>query len=181
MLTTEQALDNLLAQWQSHYAQQAGGLPTVEHDPQWPSACEIEGSVANGQVQWQPVKRENSAADFANVEHALDIVLHQDIKTFFSYAYSGEFDLNHEKGPVTLLQVWNDEDFANLQQNLIGHIMMKRRLKQPVTLFFALTDQDEQIISLNNESGEVWLESVGKLPHLKLADCLAAFLGDLSI
>lgn len=180
MLTTIQALDKLFAKWQAFYSAQAGNLPVIEHDSQWPSDCEMANSVDNGMVQWQPVKRQ-SLGDFSNVEHALDITLHEDIKTYFNSYFSGELDLEHSKGPVTLLQIWNEEDFANLQQNVIGHIMMKKQLKQPVTVFFGLTDQEEQIISLDNDSGEVWLESVGQLPHLKLADSLAEFLGLLVI
>jgi SecY interacting protein Syd len=184
MLNTAQALDTLFTQWQTYYAQQPEGFPTVKQDDQWPSVCEIDGRQVAGSpgsmVQWQPVKRDEPG-DFSNIEHALEITLNADIKTFFSRYFSGEIDFTHAKGPVTLLQIWNDDDFANLQHNMIGHIMMKKQLKHPITLFFALTDQDEQIISLLNDSGEVWLESVGKLPHLKLADTLGEFLGDLQL
>ncbi len=173
---TVQALADLFAQ-HDHF-------PTVEHDSQWPSECEITETLRNGQIQWQPIKRQ-TPGDFTNVEHALDIDLHPDINHLFGSYYSGEvdftFDHNGNSGPVTLLQVWNDEDFANLQQNMIGHIMMKRQLKQPVTLFFALTDEEDKIISLLNDSGEVWLESVGQQPHLKLADSVAEFLSLLKI
>ncbi len=49
-------------------------------------------------------------------------------------------------------------DFERLQQNLIGHILMKQKLKQAITLFFAVTDEDDIILSVNNNTGEVWAE-----------------------
>ena len=45
---------------------------------------------------------------------------------------------------------------------------MKRRLKQPETLFFAVTDQEDFVISLELSSGTVVVEQVGKNPHKKL-------------
>lgn len=56
---------------------------------------------------------------------------------------------------------------------------MKRRLKQPETLFFAVTDQEDFIISLEHHSGHVVVEQVGKKPHIKLADSLLAFIQTL--
>jgi SecY interacting protein Syd len=180
MSDTQQALDQLINQWVTHYEGLDEGFPMVEKDPEWPSACEIDGSEADGQVQWKPVKRD-PAGEFSNVEHALDIALHEDIKTYYSLYWSEAMNLEHEKGPLSLLQIYNDEDFSNLQENIIGHIIMKRRLKQKVTIFFGLTDQDDQMISLVNDTGEIWLESVGLEPHLKLADSMTEFLGLLKI
>ena len=177
MLNTEQALDNLINEWRHAYN---GELPYIEQDPQWPSLCEIKGSESDGQVRWQPVKREQ-IGDFSNIDQALELVLHQDIKSYYSLYWSAQLNVEHNKGPVTLLQIYNDDDFANLQKNIIGHVMMKRQLKQNITIFFALTDQDDQIISIKNDNGEVWLEYVGKEPHLKLADSIASFLGLLKI
>lgn len=48
-----------------------------------------------------------------------------------------------------------------LQENLIGHLIMKRRLKQTPTLFIAATESEQEIISLCNLSGEVILEQPG--------------------
>jgi SecY interacting protein Syd len=177
MLNTEQALDQLINEWQQAYGDE---LPFIEQDPQWPSLCEIAGTEIEGNVRWQPVKREQ-AGDFSNIEQALELPLHQDIKSYYSLYWSAELTVEHDKGPVSLLQLYNQDDFENLQQNIIGHVMMKRRLKQGVTVFFALTDLDDQIISIKNDNGEVWLEYVGKEPHLKLADSIAAFLALLKI
>ena len=74
----------------------------------------------------------------------------------------------------------SEEDFERLQQNLIGHLLMKQRLKQPPTLFFGLTDEDDFILSVDNASGEVVLEQVGKLPTRCLAPDLATFVDGLT-
>jgi SecY interacting protein Syd len=75
-----------------------------------------------------------------------------------------------------LLQPWNQGDFERLQQNLVGHILMKRRLKQPETFFIALTDEDDFILTVDNASGEVMLEQVGLLPKELVAPNLATFI-----
>ncbi len=180
MQNTEQALDQLINQWLAHYQQHIDGFPMLEQDSQWPSPCEIKGSEKDGQVRWQPVKRE-TIGDFSNIEEALELTLHEDIKSFYSHYWGSDLDLNHEKGPLTLLLPWSEEDFGNLQQNIIGHVMMKRKLKQQVTIFFGLTDQEDQQISMLNETGEIWLEYVGKKPHLKLANSMAEFLSMMTI
>ena len=79
-----------------------------------------------------------------------------------------------------LEQELNPLSIERLQENLIGHIMMKRRLKQPATLFFALTDDDDYLISLDNSTGEVLLERVGKRAEQVLAPSMADFLSALT-
>ena len=154
-------------------------LPWMEYDPDWTSVCQQVDSLSEGQIQWQPEINDNPK-DFSNIEHALDIQLHPSIAQFYGCFWSADIDVTHSKGPVTLLQVFNQEDYQTLQQNLIGHIMMKQRLKQQITVFFAVTDEDDQMISVINDTGEVWLEYVGNEPHLKLADSIADFIDLLS-
>ena len=43
-----------------------------------------------------------------------------------------------------------------------------------------MTDDDDHIISLNNETGAVWVEKVGCEPHKKLAESLAEFIVQLT-
>jgi SecY interacting protein Syd len=62
---------------------------------------------------------------------------------------------------------------------LVGHILMKRRLKQPETLFIALTDEDDFILTVDNASGEVVLEQVGLLPKEVVAPNLEVFIQSL--
>jgi SecY interacting protein Syd len=84
------------------------------------------------------------------------------------------------QGACELLQVWNEEDFERLQQNLIGHLLMKQRLKQSPSLFFGLTDEEDFILTVINDTGEVALEQVGKPAQEILAPTLAHFIAQLS-
>ena len=84
-----------------------------------------------------------------------------------------------EEGNLCLLFPWSEKDFNRLQENIIGHILMKQKLKQELTIFFAITDEDDHVITLKNNSGEVWVEKVGCEPHKKLANSISDFLSDL--
>jgi SecY interacting protein Syd len=57
---------------------------------------------------------------------------------------------------------------------------MKQKLKQAETIFFAVTDEEDMIISLDNISGEVWVERVGCKPHKKLSNSLVEFISQLT-
>ena len=85
----------------------------------------------------------------------------------------------HSRGKLLLLMVWNSDDVKRLQENIIGHIIMKRRLKQRETVFFATTEDDDILLSVLNGSGEVFLERVGQEVSEKLADNLASFIAQL--
>lgn len=141
-------------------------------DPDWPSPCEAAG-------RWQPVPRKQ-AGDFSNVEQALELTLHDDIKHYFGHYFIDNLSVHHCRGPVQLLGAWNDQDFARLQENIIGHVLMKRRLQQPITVFIACTDDDSLLISVDNTTGQVVLEPVGQPAREVLADNLAAFLDSLT-
>ena len=73
----------------------------------------------------------------------------------FCRYFSHDINATAEQGGLTLLQAWNEEDFDRLQKNLIAHVLMKRRLKQADTLFFALTDEEDLLLSILLETGEV--------------------------
>lgn len=159
------------------YRKAYGHLPTVEIDAQWPSPCLVE-AFDDEKETWQPVKIEESLA-FENIEQALSLDIHEDIKTYFTCVYSDSVYAECSEGKLSLLFPWSKEDFARLQENIIGHILMKRKLKQAITIFFAVTDQEDLILSINNETGEVWVERVGCEPHKKLSDSLAEFIETL--
>lgn len=170
-----------------HFKEEIGHLPVIERDEQWPSPCEVE-LQSDTHSYWRPalVCDTTGASDtdeplsFKNVESALDVELHQDIKTYFSTIYSSDIDAKCQEGNLSLLFPWNKDDFDRLQENIIGHILMKRKLKQAITVFFAVTDEEDMIISIDNESGEVWVEQVGCNPHKKLSDSIASFITTLS-
>jgi SecY interacting protein Syd len=194
-LTISEQIDKFV----SSYVDAAGesGLKVV-YEANWSSPC-LEQTATIGasapsegeMVSWAPrmqsrtqdemhkgiQERQNS---FSNVESAMSLSLHPDFCEFFTRYYSANFTATAEQGQCELLQVWNDEDFEGLQQNLIGHLLMKQRLKQTPTLFFGLTDEEDFILSIVNDTGEVALEQVGKEPQQIVAPNLAAFLASLT-
>ncbi|MDP5189448.1 SecY-interacting protein [Rheinheimera baltica] len=143
-------------------------------DPASPSPCQ-QGDIVDNQVPWQPVLQQ-PLADFSNVEQALELTLHEDIKAFYSLYYGAGLAAEHKRGKLALLMVWTSEDVKRLQENIIGHILMKRRLKQRETVFFATTEDDDILLSVLNSTGEVFLEHVGQEVTEKLADDLATFI-----
>ena len=152
------------------------GYPKIEPDSDWPSPCEFE--VA-GEVYWKPVLiNEHSDKTFAfdNVEEALGVQLNKEYTEYFSMYFADGVNAIHDKGPFQFLQAWSEDDFDRLQQNLIGHLLMKDKLKQSPTLFFAVTDEDDLNLVVDNETGNVCLEYVGKEPHEVIASSLSEFI-----
>lgn len=160
------------------YQQKFQHLPITEQDKNWPSPCE-QGVHQELYSLWQPIKI-TEALTFDNVESALEVTLHNDIKEYFTSIFCDSLDASCTEGDLSLLFAWNQDDFSRLQENIIGHILMKTKLKQKLTVFFAVTDNEDHIISLDNDSGEVWVEKVGCEPHKKLANNIAEFIAQLS-
>lgn len=152
---------------------------TTEWDADWLSPCQQGEPDETGHIHWLPVAR-TDISDFRDTERALEIDFHPDIKAFFGAYWSENLAASAPRGELQLLMPWNADDFARLQQNLIGHVLMKKRLKQPITLFFAVTDDDDFILSLDNQTGQVMLERVGLPAKEVLAENLASFLDELT-
>ena len=164
------ALDELVWRFSQDYLQdyqqRFQHLPITEQAEDWPSPCE-QGVHQDIFSLWQPIKVTETLT-FDNVEAALEVI------------YSDSLDASCVEGDLSLLFAWNLKDFARLQENIIGHILMKIKLKQKLTVFFAMTDDDDHIISISNDTGAVWVEKVGCEPHKKLADTLAGFIEQLT-
>jgi len=182
MKSSEEQLNSTLWQFcQSYlnaYQNEKGSLPLAEIDPQSSSPCEIK-HLDDENTTWQPVKIEQPL-DLKNISNALDVEIHADIHTYFCSLYANSIPVISSDGKLSLLFAWNFEDFQRLQENIIGHIMMKKRLKQAVTIFFAVTDEEDMILSINNNSGAIWVEQIGCEPHKKLADSMNEFISSLS-
>jgi SecY interacting protein Syd len=171
------ALDEFVQEY-VNVAKQNPQMLVVEYDKDWPSECCGKASENGDNVSWQPVKR-SGLANFSDLENALEMKIHEDVISFYSAYWSDNLNAKTNKGHLQLLQAWNQDDFERLQQNLIGHILMKRRLNQPDTLFIALTDEDDFILTVNNATGEVMLEQVGLIPKEVVAPNLTHFIQSL--
>lgn len=153
---------------------------SISFDETWPSPCYQKKGDNGEMVPWLPVVQQPGGS-FKGTEEALGLSLHPDFQRFFSSYYSFPLPAVAPHGRCELLQVCSETDFDRLQENLIGHLLMKKRLKQSPTLFIGLTDDDDYLISLDNHSGEVVLERVGKEPEKILAADLATFLDSLTL
>jgi SecY interacting protein Syd len=158
----------------------------VEFDDDWNSPClSIDDKnqslqVENGQaVSWQPVLQ-NPVNTMDNIASALELEIPEELATFFTRYFSLDIPAKAQRGELSLIQAWNQHDFERLQGNLIAHVLMKRRLKQAETLFFAATDDDDFIISVDCASGQVMLEQIGLTPKEVLADTLTEFIYELT-
>lgn len=180
--TAEQnEVHHALAQLHERYAQAyqaAGAKPRGDYVGAWQAPCYV-GKPSGGEIAWQAVAQE-PPLDFSGVEHGLEMALDGQVKALFSAFYAGDLILEHEGNELVLLQVMCAEDAERLQKNLIAHVLMKQRLRQPITLFIGLTDEDDLIISVNNETGVVALEYVGKEQHQVLAENVCEFLNKLT-
>lgn len=173
MQQTADALRDFTARYCQHWQQHYGHAPASADLPGVPSPCAIE--ERGDCVLWQP-QPFSLPPSLEAVERALDIQLQPSITAFYTSQFAGDMQARYAQRKLTLLQVWSEEDFLRLQENLIGHLVMKRRLKLPPTLFIATTDCEEEIISLSNLSGEVILEQPGRKNVEFLAQNIEIFL-----
>jgi SecY interacting protein Syd len=156
----------------------------TEFDTDWLSPCLLFNEVqltevtSGEKMAWRP-QLQPAGSHLGNLATALEIEIHPQLEALFCRYYSHDLPATTERGDLDILQAWNQDDFERLQKNLISHVLMKRRLKQPETLFFACTDQDDMIISVDVASGNVMLEQVGKVPTEVLAVDIASFVKTL--
>ena len=147
-------------------------------DPGWRSISETH-QLAD-RTFWCPVAQ-TEPIDFSGLANAVGEPIHPDICTFYGSFWAGTLEATSTEGHVSLLQLWNPEDFDRLVANLIGHYMAKQRIKQPYTVFFANTEMDsEYFLSIDNKTGKILLEEPGKPPLREIESDMATFLDRLS-
>ncbi|MFC3121922.1 SecY-interacting protein [Agaribacter flavus] len=153
------------------------GLLTLYHE-EWPSPCIIRQTDSlptnSDEVYWEPVRKEPMTS-FNNIAEALEIHIPAEFSLLMGRYFSLDLNAKTSRGNLTILQAWNEHDFERLQKNLVAHVLMKRKLKQEDTLFFAVTDEEDYIISILPDTGEVVLEHVGKPPQELLSNNLVEF------
>jgi len=178
----KQSLDEFIAQSMARQEQEQDRLPLTLFDKDWPSGCYQGEPNNNGLVSWKPVRQsQHTQQMFKRLEEALGYKIHPDIKIWYSQYWSDPLPASCSEGDLSLLFVWNEADCERLRSNLVGHLLNKQKLKHRPTLFFACTEPDgNQFLSIDNETGEVWLEEPGKQPQRKLANSLSDFITDLT-
>lgn len=149
-----------------------------EFDPEWRSACEL-GDPTERRGRWRPAPQQ-PAVDFSGLANAVEAPIHEDIRAYYGTFWSGSLEAQSQEGRVSLIQLWNQDDFERLIRNLLGHALVKRRARQPFTVFFANTEADSELfLSIDNESGKVLLEEPGRRPLKIVEDNVATFLDRL--
>lgn len=149
-------------------------------DPEWRSLCEIDASPRAARVRWRPVAQ-TVPVDFRGLANALECEIHADIQAYYGSFWSGGFEAKSHEGHVSLIQLWNAEDFDRLVANLIGHALAKRKARAPFTAFFATTEVDSELfLSIDNESGKVLLEEPGRPPIKEVETDIATFIDRLT-
>lgn len=170
---TTQALLDFTARYCARWQQESGHPPASEDLYGIASPCVME--TQNNRVLWQP-QPFTLAKNLDAVERAIELRIQPSVVDFYTTQFAGDMRACFEGREVNLVQVWSEEDFVRIQENLIGHLVMKRRLKHSPTLFIATTGSELEVISVCNLSGEVITEQLGTQKREVLTADLQSFL-----
>ncbi|XBS68990.1 SecY-interacting protein [Acerihabitans sp. KWT182] len=168
-----QALQDFTRRYQRQWRSDTGRPPASRALFGVPSPCILEED--EDRVYWQPCPPPREFS-LSGVERALELRLQPAAEAFYCTQLAGDMAARFLDRPLELLQVWSDADGIRIQENLIGHLLMQRRLKLPPTLFIATTDSELTVISICNLSGQILLEELGRKNRTVLADSLPDFL-----
>lgn len=178
-LTLDQAIDQFIEQFLALYRTDQIPMPTSEYDTDWLSSCYQSSAEDGVDVPWKPVRQKNLHPLFEGLESALETPIHPDLKSYYGRYWSDPIPATFKNDDLSLLFVWNDDDYERLRANLIGHALSKQKIKQPLTFFFACTEPDELVLSLENSSGKILLEKPGRPPLREVAPSMAEFFKQL--
>lgn len=170
------ALREFTQRYIGFWQQQRGHAPASQELYGIASPCIVENR--DDTVLWLP-QPFTPDATLEKVEKALELQLQPDIHTFYTLQYAGDMRACFDEHSLTLLQVWSEEDFIRLQENLIGHLVTQKRLKLSPTSFLATTESEMAMVSLCNLSGNVVLEQFGSNKRTLLSSSLVNFLDKL--
>ena len=150
------------------------GLLSSPFHTDWRSPSELYQD--SDLTYWKPV-RQQSPVSFDGLSHALELDIHADIRAFYGSYWSGTLEADSSEGRVSLIQLWNAEDFDRLIANLIGHALAKQKSRHEFTVFIANTDADTEVfLSIDNSSGAILLEEPGKPPLRQVEADIHTFL-----
>lgn len=167
------ALRDFTQRYVAHWQRLYNHAPCSRELYDIPSPCRVE--QRGQQVFWLQVDLpEKETLD--KVELALDLQIRPEAHLFYTEQYAGDMAALWDGLSLVLLQVWSAEDFVRLQENLIGHLVMQKRLKLSPSLFLATTDVELEVISLCNLTGNVVLEKIGSRQRTPLTSTLDEFL-----
>ncbi|MCC3703736.1 SecY-interacting protein [Rouxiella badensis] len=172
-LDVSDALRGFTQRYVELWQQQTGHEPASEELFGVASPCAVRSS--DNEVFWLPQPFTPPSA-LNNVERALDIQLRPEAHAYFTTQFAGDMSASYLEHSFNLVQVWSEDDFIRLQENLIGHLLTQKRLKLSPTLFLGTTDSELLLISLCNLSGEVLLEQFGSKKRTILSSSLSEFL-----
>lgn len=171
------ALREFTQRYVAIWQQERGHAPASRELYGVASPCIVENR--DDEVLWLPQPFTPADATLEKVEAAMELRLQPDIHAFYTRQFAGDMSAQFGEHHLCLLQVWSDEDFIRLQENLIGHLVTQKRLKLSPTLFLATTDSEMTVVSLCNVSGNVVLEQFGSDKRTLLAASLGNFLDAL--
>ncbi|HIF9330735.1 TPA: SecY-interacting protein [Photobacterium damselae] len=152
------------------------GLPKSEDLIGLDSPCVVEENLH--WVSWKPVQHQ-TIQPLSAVERGIELRLHEDIVAFYGSQFSGDMSACFGELELDLLQVFCESDAKRLQENILGHLVTQRRLKLKPTVFIATVEDESKVISICNLTGQVVLETLGKLDHQVLAADVEHFLTQL--
>lgn len=172
-LDVSDALRGFTQRFVDLWQQKTGNTPASEELFGVDSPCALKSDEQN--VFWLP-QPFVPPSELANVERALDIQLRQEAHAFYTTQFAGDMQASYLDHHFTLVQVWSEDDFIRLQENLIGHLLTQKRLKLSPSVFLATTDSELTLLSLCNVTGDVMLEQFGSKKRTILSSSLAEFL-----
>ncbi|MFE8730221.1 SecY-interacting protein Syd, partial [Aeromonas hydrophila] len=97
-------------------------------ESEWRSPCQL-GEPVDGQISWRPHLR-SEPGDFTAMNEALELQLHPAATTLFGHWFSRPVPCLFKGLRLELILPWNEADLDLLKENLIGHLLMLRKLKR---------------------------------------------------
>lgn len=178
----QQAIESLLMDFVKTTRKITGHNPRLtpeDHFKDRLSSPAVTRNISTTEIEWVP-KPHHDFNLFVDLEKGLEITIHDDLKAYYGAYWSEGICCQSEQGLVKLIQIWNQTDLEMLRENLLGHAFMKLKKKQALTLFFGLGEGDN-ILTMDNANGHIYMEVPGRRPHRQLAENIADYLRTLRV